>query len=536
MGRVRDGHSRQDKKAGPSPPNPKQSSEPEQGFEERERESVFWFEQGQETLVRKLGETHNTNHAKNVIFFIGDGMSSQTSAATRMYLGNEANTLSFEHFKDTGTVRTYCVNRQVPDSSCTATAYLSGVKINYGMVNIAASVQRYACDYDQNATEFEGLLRWAQDAGKSTGIVTTTKITHATPAGAYASSTNRYWENDVEVGDSGCNPEDVEDIGEQLVGKELALRFNVVMGGGRGNLLPEETLDEEGHHGYRRDGKNLIEAWKQAHQSMGKWEYVWNRDQLLGVDVKNTDYLLGLFETGHMKYNLEVQESAEAMALEPTLEEMTQMAIRMLEKNPKGYVLFVEGGLIDVAHHETWSRLALDETAEYAKAIGTARAATNEQDTLIVVSADHTHTLTYNGYPKRGNDILGLGDVSDEDFLPFTTLSYANGASYYWTYTPENHGVREDVSKYDYRQMNHRYMAMVPLDAETHGGDDVTFWASGPMSHLFRGTYEQNTIPLLISYIAQIGDYFDDGSNAGTAPLASVPILLISAIVGVLRR
>ncbi|XP_052890226.1 membrane-bound alkaline phosphatase-like [Anopheles moucheti] len=537
-GREPDGHSRRGKHGSFKSSSPASRSQPPQvqGFEERELETHFWLEQAQQTLAQKLATPDNTNHAKNVIFFIGDGMSAQTVAATRMYLGNEAKSLSFEHFRDIGTVRTYCVDRQVSDSSCTATAYLSGVKINYGMVNVAASVPRYTCQYDRNASDFEGLLKWAQDAGKATGIITTTKITHATPAGAYASSTNRYWENDVEVQDANCDPERVDDIAEQLVGKEMGKRFNVVLGGGRGNLLPVETMDEEGKPGYRKDGKNLIEQWQKTHESMGRSRYVWNREQLLSVDTSNTDYLLGLFESGHMKYNLELKASSEASRMEPTLEEMTRTAIELLQRNKKGYVLFVEGGLIDVAHHETWARLALDETAEMATAIDTARKMTSEEDTLIVVSSDHAHTMTYNGYPKRGNDILGLGDVSDEDNLPYTTLSYANGLSYYTTYTEDNLGIREDVSKYDYTRMDQRYMATVPLDAETHGGDDVAVWVSGPMSHLFRGVYEQNTIPYLISYAAQIGDYYDD-SNSGAGELCLLQLsVLLGCFIAVLMR
>uniref|UniRef100_A0A182SX61 Alkaline phosphatase n=1 Tax=Anopheles maculatus TaxID=74869 RepID=A0A182SX61_9DIPT len=537
-GREPDGHSRRGKHASLQPSNAASRSQPPQvqGYDDRELETDYWLEQGQQTLAQKLATPHNTNHAQNVIFFIGDGMSSQTVAATRMYLGNEANSLSFEHFKDIGSVRTYCVNRQVSDSSCTATAYLSGVKINYGMVNIAASVPRYTCEYDRNASDFEGLLKWAQDAGKSTGIITTTKITHATPAGAYASTANRYWENDAEVLDAECDPDRVDDIAEQLVGKEMAKRFNVVLGGGRGNLLPVETLDEEGKPGYRLDGKNLIEQWKQTHETMGRSQYVWNREQLLSVDTSNTDYLLGLFENGHMKYNLELKDDSEASRMEPTLEEMTRTAIELLQKNKKGYVLFVEGGLIDVAHHETYARLALDETAEMAKAIDTARKMTSEDDTLIVVSSDHAHTMTYNGYPKRGNDILGLGDISDEDLLPYTTLSYANGLSYYTTYTQDNLAIREDVSKYDYSLMDQRYMATVPLDAETHGGDDVAVWVSGPMSHLFRGVYEQNTIPYLISYIAQIGDYYDDSNSSGASFVLQLSVLLGCSIAVLMRR
>lgn len=120
--------------------------------------------------------------------------------------------------------------------------------------------------------------------------------------------------------------------------------------------------------------------------------------------------------------------------------------------------------------------------------------------------------------------------------LPYTTLSYANGLSYYTTYTEENLAVREDVSKYDYSKMDQRYMATVPMDAETHGGDDVAVWASGPMSHLFRGVYEQNTLPYLISYIAQIGDYYDDSSSASTLAALPLLLLLISVVMAIRRQ
>lgn len=88
----------------------------------------------------------------------------------------------------------------------------------------------------------------------------------------------------------------------------------------------------------------------------------------------------------------------------------------------------VPGGRIDHAHHDSYARLALDETVEYAKAVKKARALTDESDTLIVVSSDHAHTMTVAGYPSRGNDILGAVDTAKGfDDKPYTTISYANG-------------------------------------------------------------------------------------------------------------
>ncbi|XP_058054957.1 alkaline phosphatase-like [Anopheles bellator] len=535
-GRVRDGHSRQDKKAGPSP-TPKQSSEPEQGFEERERDSAFWFEQAQETLVRKLKETRNNNHAKNVIFFIGDGLSSQTLAATRMYLGNEANTLSFEHFKDTGTVRTYCVDQQVADSACTATAFCSGVKTNYGMINVGPSVKRSSCEYDHEATEFLGLLQWAQKAGKDTGIVTNTRITHATPAGTYASVTERNWEDDSDV-NGDCSSTPIErrprDTGHQLVYGETASNLKVVLGCGRQNLLPKGTLDEDGVSGNREDGVNLIEEWKRLRNERGRAEYVYDKQGLLAAaQNKQSDYLLGLFDSSHCLYNLEIDEQ-QVGDRKPKLSEMVEAALAILEDSAQGYVLFVEGGKIDMAHHGNLPRLSLDETAEFHRTIGLARQRTNVNDTLIVVSSDHSHTLVYTGFPKRGNDILGIADVSELDGLPYTTLSYANGESFYETYEDGNPTKRINVSGYNLQNYYQRYPATVPLVDESHGGEDVTVYASGPSAHLFNGNMEQNVIPLLIAYVANIGQDFgwvpEDSSDPiddrGSAVRTSLSLLL----------
>lgn len=112
---------------------------------------------------------------------------------------------------------------------------------------------------------------------------------------------------------------------------------------------------------------------------------------------------------------------------QPTLKEMTSKAIQLLQKEPNGFVLFVEGGLIDRAHHMTMAKLALDETLEFSKAVQEAVTLTNEEDTLIVVTSDHAHTMSMAGYPKRGSDILGTTNELALDNMTYTTLSYANG-------------------------------------------------------------------------------------------------------------
>uniref|UniRef100_A0A182QKC3 alkaline phosphatase n=1 Tax=Anopheles farauti TaxID=69004 RepID=A0A182QKC3_9DIPT len=511
-------------------------------YDPLEEDTEFWHNLAQKSLHDQKARRKDDRRAKNVVFFIGDGMSLTTVVATRMYLGNENMSLSFEQFPYFGLTKTYCVNRQVADSACTASAYLSGVKVNYGTLNVAASVRRSTCEYDHEATEFKGLLQWAQESGKATGLVTNTRITHATPAGAYASSANRDWEDDSEV-NTGCptTPEENKpvDIATQLVHGSVGKNLKVILGCGRRHLLPKETKDEDGVSGTRSDGVNLIDAWKEVHADMGEARYVYDRETLLeAAKSKKVDYLLGLFGSSHCLYNLEIDDQ-DLEDRKPKLTDMVDAALSMLEDSEKGYVLFVEGGLIDTAHHSNRPRLSLEETNEFHKAIDLARKRTSEDDTLIVVSSDHSHTLMYNGYPTRGNDILGIGDVSDMDGLPYTTLSYANGDGFYQTYVDGNPSQRIDITNYDLKDYRQRYLATVPLSSETHGGEDVGVYASGPSAHLFGGSTEQNVIPLLIAYAANIGEEFGwvtntsptDNNGNGDASMITASHMLATCLV-----
>jgi len=124
-----------------------------------------------------------------------------------------------------------------------------------------------------------------------------------------------------------------------------------------------------------------------------------------------------------MSFNLLADKS-----LEPTLAEMTETAIKVLSKGNNGYFLFVEGGLIDWAHHGNAAHLSLDETVMLSESVRRAVALTSRRDTLIVVTADHSHTMTISGYARRGSDILGH-PLTAADGMPYSTLSYANGPS-----------------------------------------------------------------------------------------------------------
>ncbi|XP_070492155.1 membrane-bound alkaline phosphatase-like [Chironomus tepperi] len=468
--------------------------------QEQETFSSFWINEAQKKLQEQLNKKINTNIAKNVILFLGDGMSLSTITASRIYAGQrlkksgEEYSLSFENFPFTALSKTYCVDKQTADSACSATAYLTGVKANFGTVGLNAKVKRNDCQGSLiKENRLSSIMQWAQDAGKSTGFVTTTRVTHASPAGIYARSASRDWESDYDM-QNFTDSKECSDIAKQLVTESPGNKLNVIFGGGRMKFLSENII-ENGSRGERLDGRDLIDEWIQ-HQKSANAHYVSNRTELFSLDYSKIDHILGLFADSHLEYNLKNDKD------EPSLKEMTSAAIEILKKNDKGFVLFVEGGKIDVAHHDNMAHLALDETAEFDKAIQSAMELTDEKDTLIVVTADHSHTMTLSGYSHRGKDILGLNtEISSMDSMPYLTLSYANGPS-----AEKKRLVNEEEMK----NTGYQYPSLVPLLYETHGGDDVPIYSRGPYSHLFEGVLEQNTIPHFIAYAACI-------SNGATA-------------------
>lgn len=347
----------------------------------------------------------------------------------------------------------------------------------------------------------------------------------------FTDSANRDWENDLEVRKWGCDPTKTIDIARQLVEYEVSQKFKIMLAGGREEFRDKSVLDEESKPGKRGDGRDLIKEWLANHNKQKKKSaFVYDKHGLNSI-ANDTEYILGLFEAGHCPYNFEIEQKK---LPKPTLSEMTAAAVRHLKKygGKNGFFLFVEGARIDMAHHDNYARIALDETREFSKAIEVARNLTNINDTLIVVTADHSHTMTYNGYSERGADILGLNSKKGLDNLPYTTLSYANGRGYYQTYN-EN-GSRTDLSQFDWTNPKQRYPATIPLKDETHGGEDVGIYASGPESYLFVGNYEQSYIPLLMAHAAQIGPFATDNkcSSGSTTNLpATIPSLFVVLII-----
>ena len=235
------------------------------------------------------------------------------------------------------------------------------------------------------------------------------------------------------------------------------------------------------------------------------------------IKAGKTSHVLGLFSPSHMDFEV---DRVAAGKKQPSLAEMTGFAIDSLSQNKKGYVLMVEGGRIDHAHHMNNAHRALVDTIAMAEAVQTAVDKTSASETLIVVTADHGHVITLGGFPTRGNPILGL--VVDNDSYgepkstpskdltgkPFTSLSYANGPGYHGASESQPEGAktfphgqhtaegtrrgRADLSNVDTESPNYLQETTVPLAYESHSGEDVPVYAEGPGASLFRGVVEQN--------------------------------------------
>jgi len=483
--------------------------------------ALTWYEQGEMATQKALIDAekaakNSRKRAKNIILFVGDGMGVSTVTAARIYDGQlkgkmgEENRLFFETFPYQAMAKTYNTNQQTPDSAGTMTAMMTGMKSKAGVISVGQNMARGNCSNLAGNT-LTTALEHAEKIGMSTGIVSTARLTHATPAATYAHVPDRNFEDDRDASKfadvSGC-----KDIASQLI--DLKDRYGngleVALGGGRKNFIKrvDGADPENGGQGERLDGRDLTAEWMANYPNSS---YIWNQAQFDAVDTTSTDHLLGLFNMSHMEYEEDRLYDAGG---EPSLSEMTGKAIEVLEKNKKGFFLHVEAGRIDHAHHAGNAQRALLDTVEFANAVQKAYEMTDPKDTLIIVTADHSHVFTIAGYPTRGNPILGkvvgndsagnpnLNPALAKDDMPYTTLGYTNGLGFAdlavggdTRYSePGAAGIRTDLSNVDTEGQGFHQEAMVPLGSETHAAEDVAIYASGPGASLFQGTVEQNVI------------------------------------------
>ncbi|WP_020651968.1 alkaline phosphatase [Massilia niastensis] len=418
--------------------------------------------------------------AKNIIFFLGDGMGPTTITAARIYKGGEEGLLNFERFERTARIKTYSNDFQTTDSAPSMGAYMTGIKINNDVISMkdARALEPGKAGIDLcgsgNGAASPTILELAKARGKAVGAVTTTELTHATPASTFSHV---------------CHRDAVYTIAQQIVpggaGYNAALGdgVDVLMGGGRDHFTPRDaTRNPQG----RPDGRDLMAEFA----AQGYFVAATRADmQSARVGRK----FVGIYSaTSHLDY------SRARRPEQPSLAEMTAKSIELLARDPDGFFLMVEGGKIDHALHDTRARDALAETVAFDEAIHTAVERMRAIDpglenTLIVVTADHDHTMVMNGYPKRGSPVLDVvrdyatgQPKKDADGKTFTTLVFGNGAN-----RPD---VRADVDSATALGDDYRQEAGVRAPYESHGGGDVKLFAIGAGSAPFKGTIENTQV------------------------------------------
>lgn len=445
-----------------------------------------------------------TTPPNNVIFFLGDGMGITTMTAARIYAVGEEGELTMDTLPETAFVKTYSNNAQVTDSAPSMSAYMTGHKMNNDVISMSTNTLAVAPVADangnmlgnncglNNGTAVATLAEIAKAKGMSVGVVTTTRITHATPAATYAHICHRALENDIAAAmvPSGASY-------NAALGKN---GIDVILGGGSQFFKTVAT------GGKRSDGRNLI-----AEMQTQGYSYVSKASELNAIAPTNTTKLFGLFNSSHMSYDLD-----RASTSEPSLAEMTSKALAVLSQNKKhGYFLMVEGGRIDHALHATNAKKALQDTVAFDTAIKTAINKANDIDpglknTLIVVTADHDHTLVLNGYAKRTGKttatspgVLGLvlnyatGEASkDADGKPYTILGFANGENRVQGARSSMPSLDDDTVAAD----TYHHEATIPtaVGRATHGGTDVFLGAIGVGADNFHGMIENTRVFELI--------------------------------------
>ena len=406
---------------------------------------------------------------KNIIFFLGDGMGINTLTAARIYSVGEEGQLTLDTLPESAFVKTFSNDAQVTDSAASMTAYMTGVKANNGVISMAGSSAAVT------------LAELAKQRGMAAGVVTTTRVTDATPAATYAHVSKREFETEIAAalvpGGAGYN---------------AALGTNgldVVFGGGVNAFV------------MRSDGRDLLAELRAKGYRMPT-----STAELKAIDERASQPVIGLFAGSDMSFS-----AKRDAAKEPSLTEMTSKAIGVLSKNPNGFFLMVEGGLIDLALHSTNAKRALQETVAFDQALKAAIAQMQAIDpglknTLIVATADHDHTLLLNGYAKRTGPttatqpgVLGLiKQVADGkprrdlDGAPITIIGFGTGENRVKGSRASQIGLTDEiVSADDYHQ--EAVVRMEPGN-ETHGGTDVYLGAIGAGAERFHGTIDNTHV------------------------------------------
>ncbi|MGU3495064.1 alkaline phosphatase [Xanthobacteraceae bacterium A53D] len=458
------------------------------------------------TVTWEVYGTPATAKAKNIIFLIADGLSVSHRTGARlmskgMTEGKADGRLNMDGLDRMAFIGTSATNSVATDSANTMSAYMTGHKTAVNALGVYVDRTKDTMDDPRVETLAEALRRTTK---KSVGIVTTSEVQDATPA-AVVSHTRARSEKAA------------------IVDMMFEVKPDVVLGGGAAYFLPKTTPGSK-----RRDDKDYIQLFKDAGYTLAT-----DKAELDAAAGTNSGKILGLFHPGNMDVILDrdflKKGTVAKFPNQPGLVQMTRTALGQLAKNPEGFVLMVESASVDkMSHPMDWER-ALYETIEFDQALGVAlEFQKSNPDTLIVVTGDHTHSMSIVGtidddkpgtdmrekvgiYANAGfpnyEDTNGDGFPDKVDVSRRLAVFSANFPDYYETWRPKMDGPFDPAVQNEKKQYvaNEAYKDVpgavlrqgnLPRNADTavHSVDDVVLQATGPGSEGFKGYMEQSDV------------------------------------------
>lgn len=456
--------------------------------------------EGEQTAHWDIYSTPEKPVAKNVILLIADGLSVGHRTAARILSKGVTNgmynaPLAMDDMPHMALLGTSSVDTIAADSANTASAYMTGHKSSVNALGVYADRTKASQDDPKQETIAEIIRRKTDMA---VGVVSDAEIEDATPASVVSHTRRRNDKADI-------------------VGMFYNVKPEVILGGGSAYFLPKETPGSK-----RKDSVNYIEKFSEA-----GYHLVTDRTALNQVVTGETpDRLLGLFHTGNMDGWVDRHQwkgnTVKKFPNQPDLTESFDAAVKVLEKNDKGFFLMLEAGLVDkYSHPLDWTRsvgdtIAFDKVVERAKAY-----CEKHPDTLLIVTGDHTHSISVAGTVddnKPGKDMrekvgvyadAGYPNYEDKDkdgfpdnFQPSKRLAVFFGAhpDYYETYrsfpdatfTP---AVKDEKGNYvanaQYKDVEgaHFVEGNLPRNESqgVHTVDDLVVTAQGPNADKIRG-------------------------------------------------
>jgi alkaline phosphatase len=315
-----------------------------------------------------------------IVLFIGEGLTPDRIAATRLYAGGANAHLAVESLPAVAMLSNYSQDFAVPDEAAAATTLATGVKVNNRSLGVGP-----------NDRQLTSILDLARKRGRAIGLITNGRLTDPTVAAFYA------------TGKAGA------DIAQQLAGEK---KIDIVLGGGGSKFLPEAKGGE------RTDGRDLVLEMRR-----NGFEIVRTKAELENIPQWRRPQLLGLFSDGEMAFGNEIAAGSE----QPTLADMTRRAIELLQWNPGGYLLIIDAGLMRTAARENHGERTLAETVELDQAIAIARNYTGENSTILVTGNFGIGGLSLNGFPFRRDSGVALLGVNSSGEPALTWASGPNG-------------------------------------------------------------------------------------------------------------